>query len=84
MPLHSRRVGENIGKVPYYIGVKTLITGAAGFIGSNLVDRLLADGHEVIGIDNLQVGSIRNLQQASTNPNFSFYQINGNFCRYIG
>ncbi|SVE46401.1 uncharacterized protein METZ01_LOCUS499255, partial [marine metagenome] len=33
-----------------------LVTGAAGFIGSHLVDRLLLDGHTVIGIDNLSSG----------------------------
>jgi len=36
--------------------MKALITGAAGFIGSNFADRLLADGHEVVGYDNLSTG----------------------------
>jgi UDP-glucose 4-epimerase len=44
--------------------MRTLVTGAAGFIGSNLVDRLLADGHQVVGIDNLSTGDARNLVQA--------------------
>lgn len=44
--------------------MRTIVTGAAGFIGSNLVDRLLADGHHVVGIDNLSTGDPRNLEQA--------------------
>ena len=36
--------------------MKVFVTGAAGFIASNLVDRLLADGHEVIGYDNFSTG----------------------------
>jgi len=43
--------------------VRSLVTGAAGFIGSNLVDRLLAEGHQVVGIDNLSTGHIDNLAQ---------------------
>lgn len=44
--------------------MRTLVTGAAGFIGSSLVDRLLADGHQVVGVDNLSTGSASNLEQA--------------------
>ena len=39
--------------------MKVLVTGCAGFIGSNLVDRLLADGSSVVGIDNLSTGQKR-------------------------
>src|ERR1043165_1080663 len=48
------------------------ITGAAGFIGSNLTDRLLTDGHRVVGYDNLSTGRMRFLESASANPNFRF------------
>jgi UDP-glucose 4-epimerase len=48
------------------------VTGAAGFIGSNLTDRLLANGHSVIGYDNLSTGRLRFLENASENPNFRF------------
>ncbi len=51
-----------------------LITGAAGFIGSNLTDALLARGHRVIGFDNLSHGLESNLEQACRNPRFSFYK----------
>jgi UDP-glucose 4-epimerase len=46
------------------------VTGAAGFIGSNLVDRLLADGANVIGWDNLSTGQERFLEGAHKNPRF--------------
>lgn len=46
------------------------MTGAAGFIGSNLVDRLLADGHEVTGFDNLSTGQLEFLESASASPRF--------------
>ena len=37
--------------------MRTLVTGAAGFIGSTLVDRLLVEGHQVTGVDNLSAGT---------------------------
>jgi UDP-glucose 4-epimerase len=50
------------------------VTGAAGFIGSHLTDRLLADGHNVVGYDNLSTGRLRFLENASANPSFRFVQ----------
>jgi dTDP-glucose 4,6-dehydratase len=52
--------------------MRILITGAAGFLGSHLSERLLADQHEVVGMDNFITGSPDNLAQLSDNPNFSF------------
>lgn len=54
--------------------MRTLVTGAAGFIGSTLVDRLLADGHSVVGIDNLATGRRANLDAAGTDDGFEFVE----------
>jgi UDP-glucose 4-epimerase len=51
---------------------KFLITGAAGFLGSNLTDRLLSDGHTVVGVDNLSMGRRENVAEHANNPRFSF------------
>ncbi len=51
-----------------------LITGAAGFIGSHLTDRLLKEGNRVIGLDNLFTGSKKNLENAFKNKNFKFIE----------
>jgi len=52
--------------------MRILITGGAGFLGSHLSDRLLADGHEVVCIDNLFTGSKANIAHLLANPNFEF------------
>src|SRR4051794_8220455 len=51
-------------------GARCFVTGAAGFIGSNLVDRLLAMGHEVVGFDNFSTGNPNFLEPALQNPCF--------------
>jgi len=51
-----------------------LVTGGAGFIGSHLVERLLAEGKSVVVIDDLSTGSLDNLKVASANPRLSFIQ----------
>ena len=55
-----------------------IITGAAGFIGSNLAKKLLKNGYRVIGIDNLSYGSMDNLEDIINQPNFKF--ILGDIC----
>ncbi len=52
-----------------------IVTGCAGFIGSNLVDRLLSEGHKVVGIDNFSTGQPKFLCKAMQHPNFKLLKI---------
>ncbi|MCR4406537.1 MAG: SDR family oxidoreductase [Anaerolineae bacterium] len=52
--------------------MRILITGGAGFIGSHLCDRLLAEGHQVIAMDNLSTGSVNNIAHLAGHDNFLF------------
>ncbi len=61
----------NNGGLPFK---RYIVTGAAGFIGSNLVDVLLSRGADVVGIDNLSSGFENFLNAARANPRFSFHQ----------
>ena len=54
--------------------MKVLITGVAGFLGSHLADRFLADGHEVIGLDNFLTGSPENISHLKSESGFRFVQ----------
>ncbi len=54
--------------------MRLVITGAAGFLGSHLTDRFLAEGHQVIGIDNFITGSRSNLSHLDGNPSFEFVE----------
>lgn len=54
--------------------MRVLVAGAAGFLGSHLVDRLLAEGHSVVGIDNLLTGSLRNLEHLVRESKFELIE----------
>ncbi len=55
---------------------RTVITGGAGFVGSHLCERFLAEGHDVICVDNLLTGHRRNIAHLLDNPRFSFVEHN--------
>jgi len=50
----------------------SVVTGGAGFLGSHLTDRLLAEGHRVIAIDNLITGHLTNIEHLAGNENYRF------------
>ena len=54
--------------------MKILLTGAAGFLGSHLSNRLVREGHSVIGLDDLSTGNLENLQEVLHNPLFTFIE----------
>ena len=56
--------------------MRVLITGAAGFLGSHLTDRFLAEGHQVVGMDNFLTGSRDNIAHLATEPRFEFIEHN--------
>ena len=51
-----------------------VITGAAGFLGSHLADRMLSEGYRVVGIDNLITGDLKNLEHLKSDSRFEFVE----------
>ena len=54
--------------------MKIILTGAAGFLGSHISDKLIDAGHSVIGLDDLSTGSLQNLEHLLENPKFNFFE----------
>src|SRR5665213_1291830 len=62
---------------------RILVTGGAGFLGSHLIDRLLAQGHEVLCADNLFTGTKRNIEHLHAHPRFEFIRHDVTFPLYV-
>ena len=62
---------------------RILVTGGAGFLGSHLIDRLLAQGHEVLCVDNLFTGTKRNIDHLHAHPHFEFMRHDVCFPLYV-
>ena len=62
---------------------RILVTGGAGFLGSHLIDRLIAQGHEVICVDNLFTGTKRNIEHLHAHPSFEFLRHDVTFPLYV-
>lgn len=54
--------------------MRVLLTGAAGFLGSHLTDRLIAEGHHVVGVDNFSTGHLHNLSHLNNDPRFELIE----------
>jgi dTDP-glucose 4,6-dehydratase len=63
--------------------MRVLVTGAAGFLGSHLCDRFLAEGHAVVGLDNFVTGNPDNLAHLTGNPSFEFVRHNISSYTYV-
>jgi UDP-glucuronate decarboxylase len=54
--------------------MKILLTGAAGFLGSHISKKLIDNNHEVVGLDDLSTGSVKNIEQLMNNPKYTFIE----------
>jgi dTDP-glucose 4,6-dehydratase len=66
----AQRAGVREGRI-----VRTLITGGAGFVGSHLCERFLAEGHDVVCVDNFITGTLGNVEHLRANPHFQFIRL---------
>lgn len=70
--LNSFTLGDLFRSDCYALPMRILVAGAAGFLGSHLSEELIAQGHEVLGVDNLYTGSKENLSNLLADPRFEF------------
>jgi UDP-glucose 4-epimerase len=68
--------GDAAAKTIWMVQMRVVVTGAAGFIGSTLVDRLLRDDHSVLAVDNLASGRLENLAKSEDDPRLTFLENN--------
>ncbi|RZL54065.1 MAG: NAD-dependent epimerase/dehydratase family protein, partial [Variovorax sp.] len=67
----------------YNASKRVLVTGGAGFLGSHLCDRLLAEGHDVLCVDNFFTGTKRNVEHLLDNPRFELMRHDVTFPLYV-
>jgi nucleoside-diphosphate-sugar epimerase len=76
---HAPRTTHHASRITHHV----LVTGGAGFIGSHLVERLLADGKAVAIVDDLSTGSLKNLQAVRSHPRLRVVQARISTCRQL-
>ena len=69
--------------MPKFLRKRILVTGGAGFLGSHLCERLLADGHDVICVDNFFTGTKDNIAHLLANPYFELLRHDVTFPLYV-
>jgi UDP-glucuronate decarboxylase len=72
-----------MSRAGYNLRKRVMVTGGAGFLGSHLCDRLLADGHEVLCVDNLFTGTRQNIVHLRDHPNFEFLRHDVTFPLFV-
>ena len=73
-PRFNPLISKNFRDVWQDLVMKIILTGAAGFLGSHISDRLINEGHSVIGLDDLSTGSMSNLEHLLDHPKFNFFE----------
>ena len=73
-PSYNPQISKNFHDVWQDLVMKIILTGAAGFLGSHISDRLINEGHSVIGLDDLSTGSMSNLEHLLDHPKFNFFE----------